>query len=111
MSCANTSPFDRIEAALEYLTLLSGTVAENRQKVDAEVMAAADHTLKRRLEVLAVVAYNLEKLERHLKASRQTLGNLRKLRRVLLNEGAGKGTDQEKTDELSRMEITSSAGV
>jgi hypothetical protein len=83
--------------------MLSETVAENRQKVEAEIVALRDQPIKRTQELLQVVAYNLEKLERHLKAARQALNNLRKLRKVLL---AGAGACQDENDQLDMIEVT-----
>lgn len=88
MNCPGISPFDRIEAAQQYLALLSESVAENRQRIEADILEATNQNSQRYLEVLKLSSYNLEKLEEHLKASRQTLNNLRKLRRLLLNESA-----------------------
>lgn len=80
------SPFDRIEAAQEYLGLLIETVADNRQRIEADIREATNRNDQRLVEVLLLASYNLEKLENHLKASRRTLSNLHKLRRLLLNE-------------------------
>lgn len=88
MTFPNITPFDSIEAAQEYLALLSEVVADNRQKIDADIAEPANQNFPRSLEVLKLTAYNLKKLEQHLKVSRQTLNNLRKLRRFLSNESA-----------------------
>jgi len=109
VNCSSPAPFEKIEAAQEYLTLLSGTVTENREKVEAEIKTTTDHAHKRHTEVLLAVIYNLEKLERHLKASRQALSNLRKLRGVLWNESTGtigqKGKDETDIMEPSNREV------
>jgi hypothetical protein len=98
MTCQNQNPFDRIDAALEYLTLLSQTVQENRQKVQTEIMVVTHQPRRRQFEALSLVAYNLEKLEQHLKASRKALNDLRKLRMLLINEEVQKTVDPAEAD-------------
>jgi len=95
MGLATITPFDRVEAAHEYLTLLSETVADNRRIIDADTREVTNQNCQRCVEVLKLVSYNLEKLETHLKASRQSLNNLCKLRRLLLNESTATATTQQ----------------
>jgi hypothetical protein len=72
LNCTAKSPFDRIEAAQQYLALLSKSVADNRQRVEADMMEATNHNSQRFLEVLRLGVYNLEQLEKHLKAIPRT---------------------------------------
>jgi hypothetical protein len=79
-------PFDRIDAAQEYVGLLNETVADNKRRIETAIIGATSPDCQRTLDVLRVILYNLERLEEHLKASRQTLGNLHRLRRLLFKE-------------------------
>ncbi len=94
------TPFDRVEAAQEYLALLSDTVADNKQKVEAQLLRVANQGFLRSLDALRLVAYNLEQLDKHLKASRKTLSNLRKLRRLILSEPAFEVLDESKSKDI-----------
>ena len=82
-------PFESIEGAQEYLSLLCAAVYEARQDVEADVHGQAGSGSQRRLEALRLVLYKLEHLEKHLRASRRTLNDLRMLRRLLLEERIG----------------------
>jgi len=104
LNCTAKSPFDRIEAAQQYLALLSKSVADNRQRVEADMMEATNHNSQRFLEVLRLGVYNLEQLEKHLKASRQMLNNLRKLRRLLSKENPANPTIKHKSVDLPVIE-------
>jgi hypothetical protein len=104
MSVPTITPFDRIEAAQEYLRFLSETVADNRRCTDADILEVAKQNSPRCLEVLKLVSYNLEKLDNHLKTSRQALNNLRKLRQLLLNEGTASPSCQHKISERFAIE-------
>lgn len=99
MSCESPTPFERIDAAQEYLALLSQTVQENRQKMQREMMIVIHEPHKRYFEVLSVIAYNLDRLEQHLKASRQALSNLRKLRMLLISAELPKADDPDENRE------------
>jgi hypothetical protein len=79
------TPFDSLESAHEYVSLLVDTILEAKQDLSADV-AAANGNHNRRLEALRLVQYNLEKLETHLRSSRRLLNDLRTLRRLLLEE-------------------------
>jgi hypothetical protein len=84
------TPCECIEGAQEYLRLLWAAVVEARQDVEADVRAQAGSEAQRRLEALRLVLYKLEHLEKHLKTSQRILNDLRTLRRLLLEERAGK---------------------
>jgi hypothetical protein len=83
LSYESETPFDSIEGAQEYLKLLSQTVVEARQAVQADLNGGAD---AKQLVALRLVYYNLEKLAQHLKAGSRILNDLRTLRRLLLQE-------------------------
>jgi hypothetical protein len=101
-------PFDRIDAAQEYLALLNETVADNRRRIETAIVDATNPDCQRTLDVLRVILYNLERLEGHLNTSRQTLGNLRKLRRLLGKESI---PSTAVTHEAIVMECYSAAGI
>jgi hypothetical protein len=91
LSYESETPFDSIEGAQEYIKLLSQTVQEAAQGVQADLAAGGIGDSKQ-LEALRLVFYNLEKLSQHLKAGSRILNDLRTLRRLLLQErqpGAG----------------------
>jgi hypothetical protein len=85
LSYESETPFDSVEGAQEYIKLLSQTVLEAQQAVQADLNAGGMGDAKQ-LEALRLVFYNLEKLAQHLKAGSRILNDLRTLRRLLLQE-------------------------
>lgn len=79
-------PFDSIENAHMYISLLGETVAEARSDIDREVALAEEQKSHRRVQALRVAVYHLEKLQRHLSVSGRALNDLRSLRRLLFEE-------------------------
>jgi hypothetical protein len=85
------TPFDSIESAHTYLGLLIETAREAREAVDADAALIGDSGVdERRAAVLHLVAYNLDRLDKHVKVSRRILNDLRTLRRLLLEERRGR---------------------
>jgi hypothetical protein len=81
------TPFDSIEGALEYVSLLVESVEEAREDIAVELAEArAETDAKRRADALQIVAYKLERLAEHARSSRRLLNDLRTLRRLLLDE-------------------------
>ena len=81
------TPFDSIEAALEYVSLLAESVEEAREDIAAELeQARAESDAQRRADALQLVSYKLERLSEHARSSRRILNDLRSLRRLLLDE-------------------------
>lgn len=80
------TPFDSVEGAREYLSLLSESVLDAKREVEADIHATEDPKFPRRLEALRLVLFKLEKLEHHLKSGSRLLNDLRTLRRLLLEE-------------------------
>lgn len=81
------TPFDSIEGALEYVSLLVESVKEAREDIAAELVEArAEPEAQRRADALQLVAYKLERLAEHARSSRRLLNDLRTLRRLLLDE-------------------------
>jgi hypothetical protein len=81
------TPFDSIEGAHQYVSLLSQALAETRIAVqqDADI-ACRTKGSERRVEALRVVDYKFIQLGEHLAATRRILNDLRTLRRLLLGE-------------------------
>ena len=81
------TPFDSIEGALEYVSLLAESVVEAREDIAVELEEArAEPNATRRADALQIVAYKLQRLSEHALASRRLLNDLRTLRRLLLDE-------------------------
>jgi hypothetical protein len=79
-------PFDSIEGAQEYLTLLLEALEEARTGVEHDVSVVGTTNTERRLEALRLVSYKLNQLHGHLTSSHRLLNDLRTLRRLLLRE-------------------------
>ena len=88
MSYTSETPFDNIENSHEYVSLLADAIEEARREVDEEIALSVDEGAERRKEALQIVAYNLAKLECHIKTSGRILNDLRSLRRLLMAERA-----------------------
>jgi hypothetical protein len=81
------TPFDSIEGAQEYLTLLAESLEDALCAVREDAAEAArTRGADRRVEALRLVDYKLNQLREHLAASRRILKDLRSLRRLLLAE-------------------------
>ena len=92
MSYTSETPFDNIENSHEYVSLLADAIEEARREVDEEIALSVDEGAERRKEALQIVAYNLAKLECHIKTSGRILNDLRSLRRLLMAERAPAAT-------------------
>ena len=86
MKDRSETPFDSVEGAHEYLSLLSDAIQDAKDEIDADIRAAEDPKFPRRLEALRLVSFKLDKLEQHVKSGRRLLNDLRTLRRLLLDE-------------------------
>jgi hypothetical protein len=87
------TPFDNIEAAQEYMTLLAQAVEESIAAIKEESAASASEKASRREEALRLVAFKLTKLNGHVEQSRRILNDLRTLRRLLLAERGTRAPD------------------
>jgi hypothetical protein len=86
MNHASETPFDSIESAHDFVSLLSEAVAQTRQDIEADIQRESGGKSPRRLEALRVASYNLEKLEIQMTKSGRILNDLRSLRRLLFEE-------------------------
>ena len=88
MTYKRETPFDSIEGAQEYISLLAESLEEAVAAIKEDT-AVAERTkgAERRLEALRIVNYKLNQLREQLAASRRILNDLRTLRRLLLGDG------------------------
>ncbi len=87
MNREHETPFDSVESAHEYLTLLIEALLDAKNEVASDLaIREANFGHVRHTKALQVVLYNLERLERHMKISRRLLNDLRSLRRLILQE-------------------------
>ncbi len=84
------SPFESIESAREFVSLLTEAVAQAKKDVEADVQRESNSNSPRRLDALRTALYSMEKLEVHMNQSRRILNDLRSLRRLLFAERAAK---------------------
>src|SRR5271165_4859976 len=86
MTPASETPFDSIEDAHDFMTLLAQTVFETKLDLEADIQRESASNFPRRAEALKLTLYTLNKLEFHMNRSRRVLNDLRTLRRLLLEE-------------------------
>ena len=80
------TPFDSIEGSHRYIMLLVEAIEEAQSDIDAEISTSIAQQALRRTEALQLVAFNLNKLNSHITASRRILNDLRTLQRLLSEE-------------------------
>jgi len=82
-----SSPFDSLESAHEYLSLMREALEEAYAAIQQDTAEAQlTQGAERRLEALRLVDYKLNQLRKHLLASLVLTNDLRTLRRLLLAE-------------------------
>ena len=82
------TPFDSVENAQTYIRLLIEALIEAKTEIEDDLAAANETRSGRRLQALRLVQYKLHRLEQHLRISGRMLNDLRRLRRLLLDDGA-----------------------
>lgn len=82
-----STPFDTIESALEFLQLLQVESAKARQEVES-LMEQDGLVSPRREEAFRLVVYKLSQLNSHIESSQRVLNDLRALRTLLLKEAS-----------------------
>lgn len=80
------TPFESIESAHEYVSLLVQQVQEVETSLRDDIAASLDRESARHVEALRLVHYKLHQLDHHLGRSSRLLNDLRALRRLLLAE-------------------------
>lgn len=86
MQRTNKTPFENIEGALEYVGFLLEACREAEVHVDTEIAATTAPRMARKKQALQLVKYKLGKLDAHVVASQRALHDLRRLRRIILEE-------------------------
>jgi hypothetical protein len=85
MTPGSGSPFESIESAHEFVTLLNDIIIETKREIATDVQRQSNSNT-RRSDALRVTLYSLEKLELHMNKTRRILNDLRSLRRLLFEE-------------------------
>jgi len=80
------TPFDNIEDAHDFLTLLGQTIFETKLDIEGDLQRESHSNFPRRAEALKLTLYTLKKLEFHMQRSGRVLNDLRTLRRLLFEE-------------------------
>ena len=80
------TPFENIEGALEYVTCLLDACRVAEAQVEMEIDCVTGAPPSRKLDALKLVDYKLQRLASHLVKSEQLLNDLRRLRRIILDE-------------------------
>jgi hypothetical protein len=93
MSAERVTPFDNIESAYEYVSLLREALDEAYASIQDETAVAQSAEATRRIDAFRLVEYKLNKLRQHLLASQVLLNDLRTLRRLLLQERDSDATE------------------
>lgn len=86
MNHGSVTPFDSIESAQEYIRLLAEAVTEAKKELEADVETALSADVPRRLQVLRMALYDLEKLQLHVSSSDHILEELRSLHPLVARE-------------------------
>ena len=95
MNSHPANPFETIESAHHFLTLLSEAVTDARREVESDLQRESEPDVARRVDALRLAVYNLEKLETHVNRSSRILNDLRTLRRLLFEERKGGSTEPQ----------------
>jgi len=77
-----------VENAQAYVQLLIETLVQAKKEIAADAASAGSTRSERRLQALRLVEYKLHRLEHHLNISVRMLNDLRRLRRLLLDEAS-----------------------
>ena len=80
------NPFDSIEGAHQYVTLLAEALTEAQATIEGDMAEMLADGESRRVKALRLVSYKLNQLKQHLETSRRLLNDLRTLRRLLQDE-------------------------
>ena len=85
---ARETPFDSVESAYEFVSLLRESLDEAYAEIQADTDTAQQSGAERRVEALRLVGHKLHQLRQHTLASLIILNDLRTLQRLLLGERA-----------------------
>ena len=81
------TPFESIEGALEYVAYLLEASREAQSQIEKEIPRTSSPQKTRKKQALQVVRYKLATLDFHIVKSKHLLGDLRKLRGMIFEEG------------------------
>jgi len=87
VNCQKT-PFDNLDSALEYVGHLLEASREAQQQVHEEIRRTQQRQQTRRCEAFQVVSYKVDRLAAHVEKCERLLKDLRRLRRIILEEQA-----------------------
>ena len=88
MSPEQIRPFDSIESAHEFVSLLEESAEEAVRDVKEHIQIATAEGDERRVEALTLALYKMTQLTGHMHKSRRILKDLRTIRRLLFKESA-----------------------
>ena len=95
MTQESSGPFDTLESAYGFVSLLREAVDEAYASILEETAAAEKMTgEERRVRALQLVDHKLNALRQHVLASLILLNDLRTLRRLMLGERHGEDSDE-----------------
>jgi len=83
---SSIDPFETIESAQNFVTLLAEAASQARQELAMDVQRESSLRESRRLDALRIALYSVDKLEAHMNRSGRILNDLRTLRRLLFQE-------------------------
>jgi hypothetical protein len=86
MNSSMGNAFQSLDSAHDFVTLLAETVIEAKRDVEGDVQRESSAKFSRRLDVLRMALYSLEKLELHMTRSRRILDDLRCQQELLTQE-------------------------
>ena len=89
MAKVPSGPFESLESAHHYLSLLSEALEEAYASILDEVAVAEKQGAARRLDALRLVVHKLDRLRQNLLFGLVLLNDLRTLRRLLYGERPG----------------------
>jgi len=79
-------PFDSVESAYSFMTVLADTVLEAMKEVSQEKQLAISEGELRRAQAIELALFKLKMLTCYVHKSRRTLNDLRMIRRLILSE-------------------------
>lgn len=90
MTNERVSPFETLESAYEFVSLLRAAADEEYASILDEIaLAQATPGAERRLDALRLVNHKIGGLRQHLLASLVLINDLRMLKRLLVGDGRG----------------------
>ena len=80
------TPFDTIESAQDFMSVLAETVLDVMKELNREHQRALRENEERRARAIELAMFKLKMLNCYVHKSRRTLNDLRMLRRLIQNE-------------------------